>query len=378
MNDWQGIFVVLAGLYLLESFLWLPSGGAAFCKSLRGKWEIRRHGWRLEALQLEVHFPPLISPARRILLCDEQQFGVGIHTFWTNPLGLPDTDFGVTRCFSFAGVQNIDSRGRKVCVDGEPVARVSTPASARNAASFLNRVKASNPAERPAIILAEYSRRLDADWVRKRLAFFAVGGGRLREACDAQTVLLFIVFPLASHYLGLRMIWLPLLLCALAGGIYVGFHFHRAHRHLYGAEDPPPEGARLTFALSPVDAAHAALQLHKGAVAGIDPLAIAAVVCDRTDFEREASQRLRQLMFPLPEFESDLPEDIVKDAAWFRKMWASAIDALIRRTVPDPELLIVPPIKEDDCCLSYCPRCCAQYVFNEGKCADCDLVVLPF
>ena len=379
MSDWQSILLILWALYLFETVLWLPDGAVVFSQSAFGEWKIRRQGWRLEGLKLQGFLAPFFPPLSRVLVCQEPQLGMGTHGFWCAPYGYADSPLLSARShFPFDDISKIDSQGSKLMCDGTEVARLSSAAAARRLVALLLRLKQSSALERQRLLEAEHHRVLDGRRLQETLSAFHATGRRLRWACHLEFALLFVVFPLLVQRFGFRTIWLPLLVSLVSIGIYISREFHLAHRTLYGADDPGRGAATATVLLSPVAAVRAVDELQKHAAGEFDPLSVSATLCDPKTFEAEASRILRQLLFPLPSFGNGIPREFASDEAWFRSSRRKALEALISQTIADPSKLLAAPTKESSECRSYCPRCCAQYVFAEGECAECALPVVSF
>jgi hypothetical protein len=251
-------------------------------------------------------------------------------------------------------------------------------ASARQAVALLIQLQRASEDERGRLIQSQCSRVHDSGQLSERLSLFTRVASRVRPACYFDMTLLFVAFPVLGHTFGLQRIWLPLLLLVAATGLYICLESRRERATLYCGSDAAPPGWFLALAVSPIDAARAATDLQKHAAAGFDPLAVAATLCDRETFEEEASRRLRQLLHRLPQTDASLPEQFVADDAWFHQVWLRGMADLVSKIVPDPSTLLAAPAREGDRCLSYCPRCCVQYVFDAGKCAECDLAVVSF
>jgi hypothetical protein len=47
------------------------------------------------------------------------------------------------------------------------------------------------------------------------------------------------------------------------------------------------------------------------------------------------------------------------------------VTLFLKKNGLDPAALLQPPERADAGCLSYCPRCLAQFTTREGRCEDC-------
>lgn len=262
--------------------------------------------------------------------------------------------------------------------DGREVARFASALAAQHLVAFLVRLKRSSELERRRLVEAEHRRELDRNRLQEALSAHRTAGRRLRQACHLEFGLLFVFFPLMAQRVGFQAIWLPMLIFLVLFGLYLSREFHRSHRRLYGADDPERGGATATVLLSPAAAVRCADELQKHAAGRFHPLSVSALLCDPEKFEAETSRSLRHLMFPLNFRGHDLPPQFASDEAWSRRSRRKALEEFIAKAIADPSKLLAEPTKECSASRSYCPRCCAQYVFAEGKCAECALPVVGF
>ena len=130
--------------------------------------------------------------------------------------------------------------------------------------------------------------------------------------------------------------------------------------------------------LSPVSAVRAADKFGMHALGNFHPLAVVTVLCSRELSATEASRNLRELLFPLPLAALESSNERNAAETWFRNHWQSAVVQFIAANIIDPARLLAPPPKESAECRSYCPRCCGQYVFEAGRCAECQLPLVGF
>ena len=379
MSDFQSLFLIVCALYLLECVLWLRGGVVVFRRSLLGPWRVLRRGWELAAFDIQGILAPLLPPFSRVLVCEYPRLRISPYGFSLDRSEragrqnlLPE------RHFLFASISAIHCNGTKVTCDGQVVVRYSSSLAARHWAALLTRLKQSSEIERASLVEDEFRRLFDSNRLRETLSACHDAGRALRWACSAEFALLLIVFPILGHLFGFRMIWLPLLICLLLSGGYIAWQFCRAHRAVYGMNDPDRGSTAAMLFLSPVSATRALDELEKHALGAFHPLAATAVLCPPQLFEAEASRTLRELLFPPPFTVPEKSHENTAAEAWFHEHWQKAVEQFINLHFADPARLLTPPPKESDECRSYCPRCCGQYVFESGKCAECELPVVSF
>src|SRR5262249_11094698 len=64
---------------------------------------------------------------------------------------------------------------------------------------------------------------------------------------------------------------------------------------------------------------------------------------------------------------------------FWRSLVRVEVESCLNRWHLQPAELLQPPSATDSTCLSYCPRCHAQFTSASGECSDCGgLPLLPF
>jgi hypothetical protein len=369
MSDFQSLLLILAVLYLLESIVWVPDGALVFRRSLSGRWQAIRQGWRLAVSHGQLHLAPLLPPFGRILVAGASPLQIEPHSVRIDRFAT-GADAPSEGLIPFSSLRTVAGDGRTLLLNGKAAARLASPWSAQHAAALLNRVKAAREADRPALLQAEFRRSLDSEKARERLAAGRTAGRRLRIACYTEFGLLFVGLPVLSAWLGFRAILIPFLLCLLAMGVFIARQFHRAYKLLYEEGHPSRGIASAMLILSPLAAARAYDQLTEPALSDFHPLAVAGALFSPEDSLAETTRYVREWRFPLTGRQPA--------ADWFHQNWQEALDRFVASNGSDLSRLAGSPPRESEECLSFCPRCASQYKFESGNCADCMLPVLRF
>ncbi len=136
--------------------------------------------------------------------------------------------------------------------------------------------------------------------------------------------------------------------------------FGLAHRRLHRGDLGKRIQGFITMALFPPAGIFAADRIAAETVDDIHPLAATLVLCPEAEARRIAGRYLRQWRYPL---KGDDPGRAAE--------YLEAATALLDSQGWNPEEIAGPPLPDDLESLSYCPRCHAQFMIDEGMCPDC-------
>jgi len=190
---------------------------------------------------------------------------------------------------------------------------------------------------------------------------------------------LFVTAPVVIWRWGFSGTWLWLVLGLLACTLPTAILFHRAHKHFVPlAEDDRFTGFLLVL-LSPATAVRAHDMLSRHLLETFHPLTVAKVFCAEKVLAQFARTVLRELHYPaLPLCPTSEPEAQQTERFW-RSLVRAEVESCLNRWHLKPAELLQPPSPTDSTCLSYCPRCHAQFTSSSGECSDCGgLALQPF
>ncbi len=316
MSDLQLLFLVLALLYGWECACWINRGSVAFRSWWGRRWQAAHPGALLGNQRGGFVFAHPLPPLGTVFT--GTQFPLSL-----SPVALlPCVATSVNpvgrpvqngNCFAWSEIQSLEARGKKVLVNGEPL--------------FL-------------------------------------------------CIYLFILSPLIIWRFGFLRSWPFLLAALLALTFTTAMLFRRAHKKLF----PDAEDERFThfliILLSPVTAIRACDVLSRPLLEAYHPLAVAKIFCPTKQFEAMARHYWRELRYPALPICPREDRVALETEGYSRTVLQDAAEHFLKRSGIDTDALINPPLPADDTCLSYCPRCLAQFTTREGICADCGGLVL--
>ena len=155
--------------------------------------------------------------------------------------------------------------------------------------------------------------------------------------------------------------------------------FRRAHNKFYpDLEDERFTHFLITF-LSPVTAIRACDVLSRPLLEAYHPLALAKIFCPTKQFEAMARRYWREILYPALPICPREDRLALETERYSRSILQEAAERFLKRSGIETNALIQPPLPADETCLSYCPRCLAQFTARDGLCPDCGgLPLAPF
>jgi hypothetical protein len=109
------------------------------------------------------------------------------------------------------------------------------------------------------------------------------------------------------------------------------------------------------------------------------PVAVANAFCPEPEFRQIAQAAVLDFRFPPKSTKSDrsvAAEAIVRYCSDLEK---KALESFLQQHGVKVDELLQAPERMDETCVSYCPRCQAQFTFADGQCSDCGGIrLVPF
>jgi hypothetical protein len=368
MTEVQLLFVVLAIIYAWECAWWFPHGSSGFRTWLGNRWRFVQPGVLLGNQKGGFIFSHPLPPLGTLLAANEFPLLLsanGVGSLCTTGQALP-----------WEKIDHIEVRGKKIVLNRKTFFKADSPAFAGKIAESLRKIKEAKPEELEVTIRKQFDATVDLSRIEALWNEFKKHTRLLPVATNFLFAHLFILSPALINLLGFRRSWLVLLVTLLALTSTIAVLFHRAHKRLF----PRLEDERFThfiiILLSPATAIRARDVLSRPLFSGYHPLAVAKVFCASAAFRQQAADFVRLSRYPIGVTQS---REEFKEGSYWRKLRQTTLEDFLRLNGLDPEQLIQPPAPVDNTCLSYCPRCRAQFTNREGVCNDCGgIMLLPF
>jgi hypothetical protein len=374
MSDLELLWLVLLLLYLWECACWIPRESIALVSRGWTPWQV---AWPSSVLSnqwggfvLVQPFPPLgtIVVTNPIPLSLSPEGMLGFVSSSLHPRGRPPQTWQFVR---FASLSSLAASGKNLTVEGKPLVRTGSNQVACALAQNLCELANRSAAERALAIDGALRASVDIKAVASRWDEFSESARPLWYLCNGLFLFIFLAVPLTLYGFGLASSWVALVAALFSLTAATAWSFRRAHEELYPEASENRFSQALTVFLAPTAALRARDILSRPLLAPFHPLAAACVLFTRDHFAAFARTVLLDARHPTathcpnPEPAAALTEQ------FFRSRWLVILEEFLRNQGLDPATLDRAPLRLDESCLSYCPRCQAQFVSPAGECTDC-------
>jgi hypothetical protein len=383
VSDLQLLFLVLALLYGWECACWVTRGSVAFRSWLGRRWRVLLPGTLLGNQRGGFIFAHPVPPLGMLLTGNQLPLSLSPESLAVSEANALDAAAEPrdqsANPIAWTQVQRIEARGKKIMVNSHLLVKVSSPLRAVKTVQLLRRLSQAAPAEREKLIGQTLGEQFDCTQIEQQWHEFKNRSGGLRLATNALFLYLFVVSPIVIWWIGLGRCWIALLagLIGLTGTIAA--LFHRVHKKLYATAEDERFSHFVILLLSPATAIRALDVISRPLLEDFHPLAIAKVFCPAGRFEGLAEKYLRELRYQSIPGNSQQDSIGRKAQRYWREVSQKTLEDFLNRSGVDTKAFLQAPAASDDTCLSYCPRCLAQFTTREGVCADCGGVRLaPF
>ncbi|MCI0354173.1 MAG: hypothetical protein L0099_03905 [Acidobacteria bacterium] len=380
MSELEGLFLVLFGVYLLHSMVWVEPEAVAFRQTLRRFYSVARDGLPLPAVRRKGVFVQPLPPLGGALVCPPYPLMLSPEgaSAW-RITGPPSENLGAATppYLRFEEMTRIDLTESVIRIAGKDFVATAAPGLARHAAHLLAELHRLGPKQRAPVIDRALTARFDLRRVEKRLEDYRQASGPVRRASNLLFLALWVAVPVLAWKPGLLVTWPLMLILVLPLLAIAARRLWIADRQLHPEHGEQRWRIVLTAALSPLSAIRGNDELLHPLLVEFDPVAVARSVCAENAFRELASQSLRSLRFPTP---GELPEEGSEHLhvrEWFAARQLAALERFLAAEGLDPNTLLA-PARESGRCLSYCPRCWGQYVAASGTCGSCGIALVGF
>lgn len=362
MTEVQLLFLVLAGIYLLQCIGWAPLESEVLRIGWRFRARLLPQGLRMRFGQHQLFFLNPFLPLSGAIVCE---LFPSVRTKEGSPAqsnpSKPDEVTGrLTIRLSAQETLQVHSAGKEVRSAGHLLFTTHSEAYASFLATVLDHVRKRSPQDRDRAFEREFEKMFDIKKIALRLQEFRAHTAFQRTACVLLFVFLFFLAPVLIRLRGLERIW-PILLAYLVWSLaWIGWSFLRAHRALYPGQREGRWQQVMVLALSPFSAIRANDVLLRDLFCDFHPVAVGYVLLSKTESRIQAEQNLRQSLFRMD-----------SDATSSDSVMRRVLQAFLAKIEMPPEELLRPPHRESENCQTYCPLCLAQFVLPEGECPDC-------
>ncbi|HEY2497014.1 MAG TPA: hypothetical protein VGK24_08090 [Candidatus Angelobacter sp.] len=349
MRELASLAAVVVLIYLFQCLCWAPVGAQVFSLEAAGERGRKKRGFLWSSLNLAGYWANPLPPLQPLLVVEWPRFQPEpefIH------LTRPDAE-PVSLAWEKLVVRRL---GSKLSCNGMLVLQGGAD-QLKASQEFLEKLKRAKIKERKKLIESWLRKTTDTAAVEERLSVFHRKSRWLDMAVTLQFVLLFMIVPAAFYRFGSKALW-PMLGAVLTTSIFIAWQSWKLHKFFFPRDGDGRFKSVFSTILSPINAIRAADALGRDLLAGFHPLAVAGVVCSKTEFEAFAGEQLRTNKFSPTAMN------------WYGQQLELALEKTLKKNGAEANRLLAPPKRENECVV-YCPRCRAQYTRSRESCADC-------
>ncbi len=380
MSEVEGLFLVLFGVYLLHSVIWVEPEAIAFRQTLRRFYSVAREGLPLPAVRRKGIFVQPLPPLGSALVCPPYPLMVSPEgaSAWRLD-GPPSENLGAAMppYLRFEEMMRIDLAENAARIAGKDFIATAAPSLTRQIALLLAELHRLGQKQRAAAIERALAARFDLRLIEKLLEQYREASAPVRRTANLLFLAVWVAVPLLAWKPGILVAWPLMLILTLSLLVITARRLWIAHKHLHPELGEQRWRVVLTAALSPLSAMRANDELLHPLLVEFDPVAVGCAVCTEKAFRELASQSVRSLRFPTP---GEVPEEGTEHfrmREWFAARQLAALEKFLSGEGIDPKTLLAPE-RESSRCLSYCPRCWGQYVAASGTCGSCGIALAEF
>jgi hypothetical protein len=285
-----------------------------------------------------------------------------------NPAGRPPQTGAL---FRWEEIARIDCAGKKICINGQLLLKVSSTVFAEHIATELRTLSKLTREKRGPAIERLLQESLDTRAVEKRWQEFEPQVASVRWVANLLFALLFIAAPGLIWNFGLSRCWPWLLAGVLACTITTALLFKRVHRRAFPLAEDERFTHFLIVLLSPASTLRAHDLLTRPLLEKYHPLAIAKLFLSPAALEEFSRSILQEICYPARPVCPNNEPIALSAEQHSRAALRKIVEAFLKRNGLEPATLLRPPSPADPTCCSYCPRCLMQFTVKDGECADC-------
>lgn len=382
MTELQLLLIVFALIYLWECVCWINRGSVGFLTWLGRRWRIADPASLVGNQSGGFIFGRPLPPLGTVLIGNQYPLSVSPDAVLAyvatcvNPGARPTQ---TAKLFKFDEIKKVEVVGKKVHINGELLLKVGSATYASHIAQQLNEIARLAPAKREAALKEMACDRLDTKAIAEQWEKFREQSANVRTLTNSLFVYVFVFVPILVWRFGFHLTWPSLLVGLLGFTIATAIFFRQAHKVFYLAAEDDRFTHFLTILLSPATTIRAHDTLSRPLLEQFHPLAIAKAFCKEDEFRAYAATILREIRYPaLPLCPNNDPA-VQETERFNRTLLEKTVEDLLKKSNVSLKKLLRPPEASDPTCVSYCPRCLAQFTTLDGKCDDCGgLSLIPF
>jgi hypothetical protein len=382
MTELQLLFLIFTLIYFWECICWVNRGTVGFLTWVGRRWRVTHPASLIGNQSGGFILAHPIPPLGTFLIGNQYPLSVSPDAVLAyvascvNPGARPSQS---AKLFKFDDIRKVEAVGKKIRINGELLLKTGSITYATHIAQQLGELLKLSPIRRESALKEMVRGQFDTKAIADRWEKFREQADNIRTLTNGLFTYLFIFTPVLIWRLGFHTTWPVLLAGLLCFTVATAIFFRRAHKLFYPEAEDDRFTHFLTILLSPATTIRAHDILSRPLLERFHPLAIAKVFCTEDEFRAFASTILRDIRHPaLPLCPRTEPLALEAEN-YSRALLKESIEEFLKKNNVSLKKLLQPPAPTDPTCVSYCPRCLAQFTTLDGKCDDCGgLALRPF
>lgn len=374
MSDVQYLFAILGVLYLWECACWLRRGGVAFSAGIGRRWRVQHPATMLGNQTGGFVLAPLLPPLGTIFTAQQFPFSLGPEgvLLFVSPIVNPGWRPAQSgRFLTWEDAAQLRVAGKKLLLQNKKIFAAPTVTFAAHLFKTLTTIAMFPKEQREAAIKKYLQAGFDSHQIETLRRDFNQQIRPIRLLANALFLLVFVVAPPLIWLIGLKTVWLGLLIALLGLTITAATFFVRVHRKFYPVAADERFSHSLIIALAPASTMRAHDLVSRPLLENFHPLAVAKNLLAAEEFHHFARRLLLDLRHPVPPACPSTLAPAVVTEAFHRHHLLEAAEVWLTENKLSPDEICRPPMPTDESCRAYCPRCEAQFISTSGECADC-------
>lgn len=380
MNEVINLLFILILFYLVECIFWLDRNSVVFVSLFRKNFSLffsdKYFGNQHGGIYFTNPFPPLgtiyISSLFPIS-CSVTHISSHISQTFINDSRVEKN----IKILNYQEIKSVSEVDRNIFINGEMFVKCGTPIQAIFVKNILLKLVSMIDEQREMELKKIIQKTFDVESAKEKIEVFYDQSYGLRICCNILFMYIFLFVPVLLWHYGTIQLLITSLLAMYLLSIFISINFHIIHKELYPTQKSERFIDTFKMIIFPPIAVRAHDMLSRYLLINYHPLAIAYIVCERTDVNKFSKDILADLMYPIVNDFGD--ENINQTDRWHRSNLDNAITLFLDGKKVSKKELLMPPLPATVSCQSYCPRCNTQYTMKEGVCSDCGTITLvPF
>ena len=272
----------------------------------------------------------------------------------------------------FEDLALIEVEGKNIKLNNTHTIKTPSSASARFNAKFINKIKLLRPSDRKDKIKACLSDSFNLEAIKTIERSHSKSFSVIKILSSYLFVLVFFILPTVlysnlSKYINLK----ALVICIVLVYILLLVVTFVTVKKGYKFDNDLGAYMLLPIIFSPVNALHVMGYLSRDLYFRFNYLALAAYFMPREAFRK----LVRKEIFLIDYFENEINS---QDWLKFWKLKKELLKNLLDKCAISLDEISMPPEKQDQTAIYYCPFCLTEYRFKRHNCIDCEMVLKEF